>query len=155
MKPRIIFVIVAIAILAGAGGYYFAMQNDAGTGGNEYIVPPAEKQKNEEEIPPKEVTLDLSTEFARNYQTILSAELKRPVNFGDRYRMALVGCGSACGYHALLDKTTGKVYLPPVSEDLSLYSSVDFSVNSSDLTLRYADGRTEIYRFNGDRFVLQ
>ena len=84
---------------------------------------------------------------------MLSAELAKPANFAGHYRMALVGCGSACGVHKLLDKDTGKVYDTPVSEDLMLYSSVEFSVSSPDLVLRLTGGGAETYRWNGSVFV--
>lgn len=151
----IVFVALFLVIMVGIV-YWIVTKNTApkdseNKAENRYVT----SSKEVEITPPKEVTLDLSTEFARQYQTVLSAELKKPANFGGHYRMALVGCGSACGTHKLLDKNTGKVYDTPVSEDLLLYASVDFSVNSPDLILRYADGRSEIYRFNGTEFVVQ
>ena len=153
------FVITLMLIIAGGAGYYISSQKDARKGAvesNKYIAPPVEETQNEEEIvPPQEVTLDLTTEFARQHKTVLAAELNKPVNFDGHYRMALGGCGSACGTHKLLDKLTGKVYDVPASEDLSLYSLVEFSAESANLVLRYADGRTEIFRFNGTAFVVQ
>lgn len=151
-----IWIPIVILVIAG----YFAVQYFTNEKNPENkpveTVTPTSTENGGGEITPEEngsVSLDLSTELARTYATILSRELTLPANFAGHYRIALVGCGSGCGYHILLDKNTGKVYPTPANEDLMMYSSVGFSVSSSDFTLFYTDGKTKVYSWNGSAFV--
>lgn len=149
---------ILVAILAVAGYFTVRYFTDEKSPENKPVetITPTSTENGGGEVTPGEnevVSLDLSTELARQYQTILSAELQKPANFAGYYRIALVGCGSGCGYHILLDKNTGKVYPTPANEDLTLYSNVGFSVASSDFILSYTDGRTETYGWSGTAFV--
>lgn len=180
--PYIILIVAIVGVVAVGVGYYVAQQGKApvieekekqlvGNDRDEHgCIPSAGytwceakqkclrlwEEKCEAEKPvttSTTVSLDLSTEFARTYKTILSKELGEPVNFGNHYRIALIGCGSGCGYHKLLDKNTGKVYDTPADNDLSLYRNIEFSAGSSDFKIYYINGKTEIYNWNGASFI--
>lgn len=80
------------------------------------------------------VTLDLSTNTAQMYKTLLTAALKEPANFNGRYRIVGIGCGTGCMNAVMVDIATGKVFdnLPfQAYSDYPFPKSVEYSVNSN------------------------
>lgn len=107
------------------------------------------------------VSLDLSTDFARNYKTNLSATLQKPADFDEHYVVANIGCGSGCMGYAVVDKNTGKVYQGP-KDDLDAYAAAYGSIENSGFTqyslhsnlFKTRDGSgIHTYKFENNQFI--
>src|SRR5260221_1470599 len=55
----------------------------------------------------------LTTRAARRYRTVLRDEATKGPNFNGHYRLAEWGCGTNCVEWAILNLTTGKVWMAP------------------------------------------
>lgn len=110
--------------------------------------------------PPKNVALDLSTAYARQYKTVLSDALKMDANFNGHYTVASIGCGTGCFGFAVIDKNTGAVFQVPTVNDLSdAAEGIDWEQQyylDSNLIRVITDGarKTTTYSFDGSRFTL-
>ena len=67
--------------------------------------------------------------YARRYKTVLSSALASGPNFAGRYVIASWGCGTSCMAHAIVDATTGKVYVPKAIES----SGMNFTCEAEPL----------------------
>lgn len=106
---------------------------------------------------PNEVFLDLSTDFARNYKTILSEALKKPANFYNHYVVVSIGCGTSCDTFYIVDKLTGKSYKAPISNDYGGYeiSLTPFTIDSNLIKIVTKSGsEIRTYSFDGTNFNL-
>ncbi len=107
---------------------------------------------------PGQVQLDLSSNIAQTYKTILSKALTQPANFNGHYVITTVGCGSGCMHYIGVDKNTGQAFDGP-SEDMGMYGGLpgeqqNFSVESNILKVVAYD-QIAVYQFNASRgFVL-
>jgi hypothetical protein len=110
--------------------------------------------------PPKNVTLDLSTQFAQQYRTILNTALQTKADFNGHYVVASIGCGTGCFGYAVVDKSTGSVYRLPVSNDVGEAAppaSIGAPYSLSGNTIKvFVDSGAKIatYSFNGSEFSL-
>ena len=53
-----------------------------------------------------------SNKDAKTFRTTLRKSLKQGVNFGGRYTLSFMGCGTGCLITAIIDAKTGDVYFP-------------------------------------------
>ena len=112
------------------------------------------------ETPSKNVTLDLSSAYARQYKTVLSDALKMDANFDGHYVVASIGCGTSCFGFAVVDKNTGAVYKVPAVNDLGgAAEGTDWEQQyslDSNLIRVITDGakKTTTYSFDGQNFTL-
>jgi len=104
---------------------------------------------------PKRIVLDLSTEFAKDNQQILSQFLERPADFGEHFVVAKWNCGTDCRRAAIIDRNTGKVYVAPTDNPTVAQPDgfVAYTLTSSEYKVLDI-GRIKVYRFEGDRFRL-
>jgi len=105
-----------------------------------------------------QVQLDLSSNIAQTYKTILTKALTQPANFNGHYVLTAVGCGSGCMNYIGVDKNTGQAFGGP-SADMGMYGGLpgeqqNFSVESNILKVVAYD-QIAVYQFNATRgFVL-
>ena len=104
---------------------------------------------------PKEIILDLSSEFTRTYQHELAPFLMQPADFNDHYVVARWRCGSQCTMTGVIDKQTGRAYLAPSD----IYGSktpgpfVPYTLGSNLFRVINEDV-IDVYSFDGTRFTL-
>lgn len=65
------------------------------------------------EIPRAGVKPRLATPRARHYRTVIASEAQKESNFAGHYRLVTWGCGTDCRGFAIVDRLSGRVYLPP------------------------------------------
>lgn len=105
---------------------------------------------------PEKIILDLSSEFAQEYQSELGEFLDDPANFNKHYVVASWPCGSGCVRKAIIDRNNGKVFLPPLDNYQSKRPGPSFVPYSLDSN-RYRivnDDVIEVYEFESGRFTL-
>jgi hypothetical protein len=56
------------------------------------------------------------TKLAKQYKTVITAGIEKPVNFAGHYRVVTWGCGTDCRGFAIINKLTGLVYTLPKVE---------------------------------------
>lgn len=106
--------------------------------------------------PPKDIVLDLSSEFARVYEKQLTPFLKLQADFNKHFVVARWTCGSDCTLTGVIDKSNGRAYLAPSD----VYGSrtpgpyTPYSLESNIFRVVNEDV-IDVYRFEAGRFVLE
>lgn len=153
--------IAIIALLVIGGGVYVYNKEKVETPA---VIDTETQQTNQvqqqttNKTPSVAVTLDLSSSFARQFETVLSEAFKKPENFNGHYRVAEVGCGTGCFTFVLIDKDTGKIYPAPIGNDIGQFTGdigQPYNLNSNQIKI-IADNGSKIntYAFNGSSFSL-
>lgn len=105
---------------------------------------------------PKEIVLDLSSEFARTYEKELTPFLTLPADFNGHYVVARWSCGGGCTRTGVIDKNNGRAYLAPSD----VYGSrtpapfVPYTLESN-LFRVVNEEVIDVYRFESGRFFLE
>lgn len=100
--------------------------------------------------------LDVTGEFARQYQVELTPFLNLPPDFNTHYVVARWSCGNGCTMTGIIDKNNGKAYLAPSD----VYGSrvpgpyVPYTLGSNLYRVVNNDV-IDVYRFEGGRFMLE
>ncbi len=105
------------------------------------------------------VKLDLSSTFAQNFKATLTEEFKMPADFNGHYKVASIGCGTACFGYVVMDKNTGKIYMVPDGNDYGSFLAKNdwtaYSLNSNLIkTITDNGSKLNTYSFDGTNFLL-
>ncbi|WP_125185174.1 hypothetical protein [Botryobacter ruber] len=78
---------------------------------------------------------------ATRYKSALLKGMEAGINFADKYTVVTVGCGTACQYHYVVDRQTGKVTDKIQSSAGARYSvnSRIFIINPPDAAINYEE----------------
>ncbi len=98
---RVALCVVATAALSGRGAA-------EGSGTHIFAKYPAEAPLTKPAAKP-----DVSKQPARRYRTVLREAAQEGVNFNGHYRVTRWGCGTNCIQWAVIDLTTGRVWMAP------------------------------------------